>query len=83
MTKSHQDGGVGAQEVHLPPQTHQKYRFMGNNCHLETGRRPINQSYKKKFTYNQVGWEKVIGLGPLPLGGVGKEEKVLTERPLP
>lgn len=29
MTKSHQDGGVGAHEVHLPPQTHQKVQLHG------------------------------------------------------
>lgn len=63
-----------------------RYSFMGNNCHRQIPRnwqRAYKTKLQENFAYNQVGWEKVIGLGPLPLGGVGKEEKVLTERPLP
>ena len=28
-----QDGRVGESRTHLPPQTHQKYLYMCNNCH--------------------------------------------------
>ena len=82
MWEDEEDGRVIRCEAHLLLQIHWECIYMWNYLHIKTDKRPQDYDRARKISWNQIGRqqeekEKRSKIGPTPLGGSWKEEKLL------